>query len=70
MKRESARAQSAAGSGDSTTGGTTPAPIRSENKVGRNEIVRITNGTETRDMKYKKAEPLLSGGEWTLVERT
>lgn len=37
-------------------------------KIGRNEVVVITNGTETREMKYKKAEPLLAAG-WTLVEK-
>ncbi|MDP2648841.1 MAG: preprotein translocase subunit SecA [bacterium] len=34
---------------------------------GRNERVTVTNGTETREMKYKKAEPLLESGEWRLV---
>jgi preprotein translocase subunit SecA len=35
---------------------------------GRNDLVEITNGTETREIKYKKAEPLLEGGGWRLVE--
>jgi preprotein translocase subunit SecA len=35
---------------------------------GRNDHVTITNGTETREMKYKKAEPLLNGGGWRIVE--
>lgn len=34
---------------------------------GRNDIVKITNGTEVREMKYKKAEELLSQG-WRIVE--
>jgi preprotein translocase subunit SecA len=34
---------------------------------GRNELVKITNGTETRELKYKKAEPLLESGQWQLV---
>ena len=33
---------------------------------GRNDRVRITNGTETREMKYKKARPLLSQG-WRIA---
>ena len=33
---------------------------------GRNDHVVITNGTETREVKYKKAEPLLSQG-WRIV---
>ena len=32
----------------------------------RNDRVTITNGTETQEMKYKKAEPLLSQG-WRIV---
>jgi preprotein translocase subunit SecA len=34
----------------------------------RNELVTITNGTQTEEMKYKKAEPLLATGEWTIVK--
>jgi len=34
----------------------------------RNDHVKITNGTETKEMKYKKAEPLLQSGEWRIVE--
>ncbi|HEY6022535.1 MAG TPA: preprotein translocase subunit SecA [Candidatus Paceibacterota bacterium] len=36
-------------------------------EVGRNDKVKITNGTETKELKYKKAEPLLSQG-WRIVE--
>ncbi|MDE2079456.1 MAG: preprotein translocase subunit SecA [Patescibacteria group bacterium] len=36
-------------------------------KHGRNDHVKVTNGTETKEMKYKKAEPLLAAG-WKLVE--
>ena len=36
-------------------------------KYGRNDHVKVTNGTETKEMKYKKAEELLSQG-WKLVE--
>jgi len=39
-----------------------------QHKIGRNEIVKITNGSETKSMKYKKAEPLLEAEEWKLVE--
>ncbi len=34
---------------------------------GRNDEVTITNGEETRTMKYKKAEPLIAEG-WKVVE--
>ena len=64
MKRESARAQR---STESTSGGTTAAPLRNEKKVGRNTLVTITDGTETKEMKYKKAEPLLKEGKWRMV---
>ena len=43
-----------------------PMPIVSQNKFGRNEIVMITNGKETKDLKYKKAKPLIDSGEWEL----
>lgn len=35
-------------------------------KYGRNDRVVITNGTETRELKYKKAEALLARG-WKIV---
>ena len=35
---------------------------------GRNDHVIITNGTETQEMKYKKAEPLIESGQWRIVE--
>ena len=41
--------------------------IRDEPKHGRNEIVSITNGNETKEMKYKKAKPLIESGEWRLI---
>lgn len=44
-------------------------PVRVTKKIGRNEVVTITNGKETKKMKYKKAETLLAGGEWTLAEK-
>ena len=37
-------------------------------KIGRNEKVMITKGSESKNLKYKKAEPLLEDG-WTLVEQ-
>ncbi len=37
-------------------------------KIGRNELVTITDGTETRQMKFKKAEGLLASGGWKIVE--
>lgn len=34
----------------------------------RNDLVSITNGTEVREMKYKKAEPFIEEG-WTVVQK-
>jgi preprotein translocase subunit SecA len=34
----------------------------------RNDKVVITNGTEDREMKFKKAEPLIASGEWRIKE--
>ena len=41
--------------------------IRNEPKYGRNEIVKITNGQETKEIKYKKAISLIETGEWKLL---
>ena len=40
---------------------------RKSKKIGRNDKVLIAKGTESKTIKYKKAEPLLDDG-WTLVE--
>jgi preprotein translocase subunit SecA len=36
-------------------------------EYGRNEHVTITNGTETRQMKYKKVEGLIRTGVWRVM---
>ena len=36
-------------------------------KIGRNELVKITNGEETREIKYKKAKPLIENDGWRIV---
>ena len=41
-------------------------PIRTEKKIGRNQIVTIQKGGDVKNLKYKKAEILLNQG-WTLV---
>jgi preprotein translocase subunit SecA len=40
---------------------------RNEPKIGRNDFVKITNGTETKEVKYKKAKPLIESGKWNIV---
>ena len=41
-------------------------PIKVSKKFGRNEVVMITNGKETKDLKYKKAKPLIDSGKWEI----
>ena len=42
-------------------------PIRSEKKYGRNDLVTIRRGSEVQELKYKKAEALLTEG-WQIQE--
>jgi len=41
-------------------------PIVNKKSFGRNEIVMIANGKETKDLKYKKAKPLIDSGKWEI----
>ena len=43
-----------------------PEPLRVSKKWGRNEIVGITDGKDYKEIKYKKAKPLLDSGEWEI----
>lgn len=64
-KQEAAAAQAAAGEtaeGDQQK----QAPVVKEKTYGRNDLVTITDGEETKELKYKKAEPLLASG-WSIV---
>ena len=40
--------------------------IVNKEKYGRNEIVMITDGKETKDLKWKKAKSLIDSGEWEI----
>lgn len=40
--------------------------VNEEKKFGRNEIVMITDGETTKELKYKKAKPLIESGEWEI----
>jgi len=42
-------------------------PHRAPEKIGRNERVTITDGKETKELKWKKAEPLVESGEWEMT---
>ena len=41
--------------------------VTGSDKPGRNDMVKITDGNEVREMKYKKAEELLAQG-WSLTK--
>ncbi|MGB1507290.1 MAG: preprotein translocase subunit SecA [Crocinitomicaceae bacterium] len=43
-------------------------PIVVEPKLGRNELVKISNGKETKEMKYKKAKSMIESGIWRIVQ--
>lgn len=53
------------GGGD--TEGTPQKSTLETDKIGRNDMVTITDGKETREIKYKKAKPLIESGEWSIV---
>ena len=44
-----------------------PQPIKVENQTGRNEKVVITDGNETKEVKWKKAKPLVESGKWRRI---
>ena len=67
MKQQSEAAQAAAG--ETGTKKKVNEPAKAQNTIGRNDLVTITNGTETEVVKYKKAEPLLSTGEWKIISK-
>ena len=49
------------------TNETTETIKRDEPKLGRNDLVKITNGQETQELKYKKAKSMIESGEWRIV---
>jgi len=62
--RESAKRS---GAEQSSTAGQKQAPRISTKTPGRNDMVKITDGTEVKEMKYKKAEALLGEGQWKML---
>ena len=42
-------------------------PHRATEKIGRNERVTITDGKETKELKWKKAQPLVESGDWEMA---
>tara|TARA_Y100000310_G_scaffold203954_1_gene204232 strand:+ start:436 stop:1029 length:594 start_codon:yes stop_codon:yes gene_type:complete len=41
-------------------------PVVRNRKFSRNEIVGITDGKDYKEIKYKKAKPLLDSGKWVV----
>ena len=66
-KKESEAAQAAAGVTEESKAAARQ-PVTKEVSFGRNDIVTVTDGTDTKEMKYKKAEPLLADG-WSIVQK-
>ena len=42
-------------------------PHRATEKIGRNDKVTITDGKETKELKWKKAQPLVESGDWEMT---
>ncbi len=66
MKKEAEAAQQA--SGDSTKDAAGVEPAKARSTFNRNDLVTISDGSSTQVMKYKKAEELLKGGRYSIVE--
>ena len=45
----------------------TPQPYKAPEKIGRNQRVTITDGKETKELKWKKAQPLVESGDWEMA---
>jgi peptide deformylase len=45
----------------------TTQPYSAPEKIGRNEKVMITDGKETKELKWKKAQPLVESGDWEMT---
>ncbi len=64
LKKTSELAQASAGAGGVSK---SKQPRTTEKTFGRNDMVKVTNGEETKEMKYKKAESLINSGNWKIV---
>ncbi len=67
MKEAAVRAQAAAGEVEAAKNAART-PVTATDGPGRNDLVTITNGTDTKTLKYKKAEALLASGGWRRVD--
>ena len=45
-----------------------PQPVKiEETRFGRNDIIKITNGKDTKELKFKKAKSFIESGEWKIL---
>jgi preprotein translocase subunit SecA len=68
LKQQAEAAQEAAGDEVSTKTPSKQTPVTKDARVGRNDLVTITDGTVTQELKYKKAESFLAEG-WQLTDK-
>jgi preprotein translocase subunit SecA len=61
-----ARAHAQQAGGDSEAQKAARAPRVNTDTHGRNDLVTITDGTQTQQLKYKKAEELIATGKWRI----
>ncbi len=69
LRKAQAQAQLAGGATNTEEDKKAHEPVRKEETPSRNEMVKITNGTDIKEMKYKKAEELIASGEWSLTNK-
>ena len=67
-EQKQARAKITRSDQANANGSSSQTPRVNTQKYGRNDIVTIRKGSETKQLKYKKAEPLLTAG-WSLQEK-
>ena len=72
-KEETARKQEAEAAQESAgqtmeSKSTKSTPVVKAEDIGRNELVTISNGSETKELKFKKTEEFLQDG-WTIVKK-
>ena len=67
-KQEAEAAQEAAGDSTDSKTSQRQTPVTKEDSFGRNDLVTITDGVTTTELKYKKAQSLLAEG-WSIIER-
>jgi preprotein translocase subunit SecA len=63
-----ARLHAQAAGGESETQKAPHTPRVATKEYERNDLVTITNGTETQTLKYKKAQILLATEQWHIVK--